>query len=60
MRAALVAKDPESYDKVPGLTRIEREALENESTETFWSQIKLLTKEQLIILVTCCIAAITQ
>ena len=60
VRGALVAKDPDSYARVPGLTRVERKALESESTESFLGQIKLLTKELRIILVTCCIAAIVQ
>ena len=60
VRGALVAKDPESYGRVPGLTRVEREALKSESASSFWSQIRLLTKEERIILVTCCIAAVVQ
>lgn len=60
IRAALVAKDPDAYEDIEGLTAIERAALAREQSATFWQQFKLLTKENRIILVTCCIAAVAQ
>lgn len=60
VRAALVARDPDDYGAVEGLTQIERRALESEQSPSFWKQAKLLTRESRIILLTCCIAAVVQ
>ena len=60
IRGALLARDADSLDNVPGLTSVEKSALESEDTESSWRHVQLLTKETRIILATCCIASIAQ
>ena len=60
VRAALVAMDPDAYPEVEGLTAIERQALDAEQFNSFWQNMKSLTKEFRLLLLTCCIAAVVQ
>lgn len=56
IRGAKVARDPEAYETVPGLTGKEKAALEREKKVGFWRQ----TKELRATIFTCSIAAILQ
>ncbi|KAI9750510.1 MAG: hypothetical protein M1815_001732 [Lichina confinis] len=60
IRAALVAMDPDAYMEVEGLTEIERRALDEEQSNSFWQNMKSLTKEFRVLLLTCCLAAVVQ
>lgn len=53
---AKVARDPEAYESVPGLTQREKAALEKEKEKGLWRQ----TKELRVTIFTCAIAAIIQ
>lgn len=61
-RAVLVARDPGSYTTVQSLTDVERYALKEEYDGEIGSlgQLKLFTKDFIILLATCCMAAIVQ
>lgn len=56
IRGAKVARDPDAYKGVPGLTDKEKAALEREKKVGFWRQ----TKELRATIFTCAIAAILQ
>ena len=53
---AKVARDPEGYENIPGLTLKEKKALEKEKGRGFWHQ----KKELRMTIITCAIAAIVQ
>lgn len=56
LRGARVARDPDLFRLVEGLTDEEREALEKEPKSSFWQQTKALK----LIILTCSIAAVLQ
>lgn len=56
----MAAHNADAIRTIPGITRLEIQALERERNLTFWGQIKDLTREFVQILATCCIAAIVQ
>ncbi|KAH0555842.1 hypothetical protein GP486_006212 [Trichoglossum hirsutum] len=56
VKAALVARDPLSFESVEGLTTKERDTLSKETTTSFWAQPKGLR----VTTITLCVAAIIQ
>ncbi|MCJ1355824.1 MAG: hypothetical protein MMC33_005816 [Icmadophila ericetorum] len=61
-RAVLVARDPDSYEDVEGLTDVEKRALAGEYNQDIGglAQMKLFTRDFIILLATCCMAATVQ
>lgn len=55
-RGARVARNPDTYSTVRGITEEEIEVLENETTGGFWQQ----TKELKVTILTCALGAIVQ
>jgi len=56
LRGAALARDEELFLSSPGLTEVERRAVEREKEAEIWDQ----PKELKTILLTCCIGAIVQ